>query len=106
MASFIMLTRLGYGAAKSPDQLVSLSHKAMDKIRADCPSVVWKASYIVLGPADYLDIFEAPDIEAALRVAATIRTVGHATTEIWAASEWDEFSNTIQGRPKRRTGRN
>ena len=101
MASFVMLTRLGHGAVKSPDELVSLSHKAMQKIRTECPSVVWKASYVVLGPADYLDIFEALDVETALRVAATIRMFGHATTEIWAATEWDEFSKSVQYRDPR-----
>ena len=98
MASFVMLTRLGHDAAKSPVSLISLSHRAMEKIRSDCPQVTWKASYVILGPADYLDIFEAPDIESALKVAAIVRSFGHASTEIWAATEWDEFAEAIQRR--------
>ncbi len=46
---------------------------------------------MVLGPADYLDIFTAPDIETATKVATIIRTFGHATTEVWGATEWDKF---------------
>jgi hypothetical protein len=61
--------------------------------------VEWKASYVMLGPADYLDIFTAPDIESATKVATVIRTFGHATTEIWAATEWDKFVQLIRSLP-------
>ncbi len=93
MATFIMLTRLGQQDLKSPASLPDLSHEVMEHIRKDCPGVEWKASYAVLGPTDYLDIFSAPDIDEAAKVATIIRTVGHATTEIWAATEWEKFAN-------------
>ena len=95
MATFIMLTRLSHQALQSPSSLEDLSHKVMERIRKDCPEVEWKQSYVVLGPADYLDIFNAPDIEAAMKVAAVIRTFGHATTEVWAATEWDRFVKLV-----------
>lgn len=95
MATFIMLTRLSHQALQSPSSLEGLSHKVMEQIRNNCPGVEWKQSFVVLGPADYVDIFEAPDIEAAMKVAAVIRTFGHATTEVWAATEWDRFVKLI-----------
>lgn len=95
MATFIMLTRLSHQALHSPGSLESLSHEVMERIRKDCPDVEWKQSYVVLGPADYLDIFTAPDIEAAMKVAAVIRTFGHATTEVWGATEWDRFVQLV-----------
>ena len=82
MATFIMLTRLSHQALQSPKSLETLSHEVMERIRKDCPDVEWKKSYVVLGPADYLDIFTAPDLEAAMKVAAVIRTFGHASTEV------------------------
>ena len=88
MATFIMLTRLSHEGLKSPGSLADLSREVMDHIRKNCPRVTWKASYVVLGPADYVDIFTAPDIETATKVATIIRTFGHATTEDWAATEW------------------
>lgn len=95
MATFIMLTRLSHQALQSPKSLETLSHEVMERIRKDCPDVEWKKSYVVLGPADYLDIFTAPDLEAAMKVAAVIRTFGHASTEVWGATEWENFVKLV-----------
>jgi uncharacterized protein with GYD domain len=99
MATFIMLTRLSHEALKAPRSLLSLSHEVGERIRKDCPGIEWKASYAVLGPADYIDIFTAPDIEAATKVATIVRTYGHATTEVWAAVEWDRFVRLVDTLP-------
>jgi uncharacterized protein with GYD domain len=99
MATFIMLTRLSHQAMQSPKSLDSLSHQIAEHIRSECPQVQWQANYAVLGPADYLDIFTAPDNATATKVAAIIRTFGHATTEIWAATEWKEFVQLISDLP-------
>ena len=101
MATFIMLTRLSHEGLKSPGSLAELSHEVMDHIRKHCPGVTWKASYVVLGPADYVDIFTAPDIETATKVATIIRTFGHATTEVWAATEWEKFTGLLRSLPPR-----
>lgn len=91
MATFIMLTRLNPDVLKSPLHLIELSNKVRDKIEKECPTVEWKANYAVLGPTDYVDIFAAPDVETAAKVATIIRTFGFASTEIWAAIDWDRF---------------
>lgn len=99
MATFIMLTRLSHQALTSPSSLQSLSKEVMERIRKDAPAVEWKQSYVVLGPTDYLDIFTAPDIETAMKVAAVIRTFGHASTEVWGATEWDNFVKLVSSMP-------
>jgi len=101
MATFIMLTRLSHEGLKSPGSLADLSHEVMEHIRKNCPEVVWKSSYVVLGPADYLDIFTAPDIETATKVATIVRTFGHATTEVWAVTEWEKFTGLLRSLPPR-----
>ncbi len=100
MATFIMLTRLSHESLKSPGTLAELSHEVMEQIRKSCPNVEWGASYVVLGPADYLDIFTAPDIETATKVATIIRTFGHATTEVWGATEWEKFTGFLRSLPQ------
>ncbi|MEO1240830.1 MAG: GYD domain-containing protein [Pseudomonadota bacterium] len=99
MTTYIMQTRLSHEALKSPSSLENLERAVMERIRAECPDVDWKHSYVVLGPCDYLDIFEAPDNNAATKVATIIRTFGHAQTEIWGATEWDKFKEMARQLP-------
>jgi uncharacterized protein with GYD domain len=96
MATFIMTTKLSHQALASPRSFEELSATVTQRLRADCPEVEWWSSYVVLGPADYLDIFTAPDVETAAKVAAIIRSYGHATTEIWPAVEWDAFKSIVK----------
>ncbi len=103
MSIFIMLTRLTHGALASPSSLENLEREVMERMRAECPEVEWLSSYAVLGPCDYLDIFQAPDIETATKVATIVRTFGHAETEIWAATEWDSFKELVRYLPPART---
>ena len=103
MATFIMLTRLSHGALTSPSSLETLEREVMERIRAECSEVEWQNSYAVLGPYDYLDIFQAPDIETATKVATIVRTFGHAETEIWAATEWERFKELVRYLPPAKT---
>ena len=99
MATFIMLTQLSHQALKSPNKLEELERQVMDRVRNDCPDVEWQSSFAVLGPYDYIDVFRAPDVEAATKVATIVRTFGHAQTEIWAATEWQRFKELIRELP-------
>ena len=93
MATYVMLTRVSPEAAPSPRHLVELGDRVAERLKVECPEVRWLASYAVLGPYDYVDVFEAPDTEAAARAALIVRAVGRATTEVWAAVPWERFRN-------------
>ncbi len=96
MQTFIMLTRLTPGSLQSPRSLEELERQVAEHIRGDCPEVEWIGSYAVLGPCDYVDIFRAPDCDAAAKVSAIVRSFGHARTKIWAASDWGHFKHVIR----------
>jgi len=100
MATYIMLTQISPDAVKTPQTLEQLEQDAMQQIRAACPEVEWSHSYALLGPYDYLDIFEAPDVETATKVATLIRAYGRAHSEIWAATEWARFKEMLHGLPQ------
>jgi len=97
MATYVMLTRLSPDALTRPESVTELNRQVEDRIRRECPAVKWLANYAVLGPCDYLDIFEAPDADAATKVALLVRSFGHATTETWVATQWNRFADLAKG---------
>jgi len=92
MATYVMLTRLSPETVTKPDRVVDLNKQVAERIKKECPAVKWIANYAVLGPTDYLDIFEAPDPETATKVSLIVRSFGHATTETWIATPWERFA--------------
>ncbi|MBI3077925.1 MAG: GYD domain-containing protein [Deltaproteobacteria bacterium] len=95
MATFAMLTRLTPETLKSPADLKRLEKEVSERIRKECPLVKWLANYAILGPYDYLDIFEAPDEAEAAKVVVIIRSIGHAQTETWTALPWERFEHLL-----------
>lgn len=99
MQTFVLLTRLSPEALKSPTAVEDFEKRAVQHIEQECPDVKWLHSYALLGPYDYLDIFTAPDMNAALKVSAMIRTFGRAHSEIWGATDWNSFKSILHSLP-------
>ncbi len=95
MATYVVLTRLTPDAVKSPRDLKQLEKMVAERVRKDCPQVKWLGNYAILGPCDYLDLFEAPNEETAARVVMILRSFGHAQTETWTALPWERFERLI-----------
>jgi uncharacterized protein with GYD domain len=95
MPTYVLLTRLTPASVKAPRDLVRLERAVAGRIREECPEVKWIANYAVLGPYDYLDLFEAPDEATAAKVVMIVRSFGHAETETWTALPWQRFAELI-----------
>jgi uncharacterized protein with GYD domain len=95
MPTYVVLSRLTPETVKTPRELKRLEKAVSEAIRRECPEVKWLANYAILGPHDYLDIFEAPDETVAAKVVVLIRSFGHAATETWTALRWDRFESLI-----------
>jgi uncharacterized protein with GYD domain len=95
MGTYVVLTRVSPDALKSPDSLLELEQQVKTQVERECPEVKWITNYAVMGPYDYLDLFEAPDNETAMRVSTIIRSVGHSATELWPATEWSSFRENV-----------
>jgi uncharacterized protein with GYD domain len=97
MMTFVMLTRLAPGAMRSPRELEALERDVVNRIRAECPEARWLHSFAVMGPCDYVDVFEVPNIDTATKISTLVRTYGHATTELWPAVPWAHFKDVVRG---------
>ena len=95
MDTYVMLTRLAHGSLESPPALADLESIVAERIRAECPDVRWLQNLAILGDYDYLDVFTAPSLEVAARVATLVRTFGHADIELWPAIPWSRFKEDV-----------
>ena len=103
MPTYVMLTRLSPEAVRSPADVKRLSDVVARRVRRDCPDVRWNLNLAILGPCDYLDVFDAPDEASAARVAAIVRSFGHGQTETWCALTWKRYEKLLStGRRPRR----
>lgn len=57
----------------------------IDKVKAKCPNVTFKAHYALLGSWDFMDIYEAPDEETAAKVSMYCSTSAAFQVESWCA---------------------
>lgn len=96
MATYVMLTKLSAEAVKKPSAVEDLGKQVTEKIKTQCPQARWLASYAMLGPYDYLDVFDAPDESTASQVALIVRSFGHATTETWTAIPWERYLGLVK----------
>jgi uncharacterized protein with GYD domain len=94
-----MLTQVSHERLESPHTLETLEQEVMAHVRHECPRVKWLQSFATIGPYDYVDIFEAPDLETATKVSTLVRTFGHGQAELWPATSWGKFKELIQGMP-------
>lgn len=97
MPTYVVLSRLTPETVKTPKELKRLEKAVSEAIRRECPQVKWLANYAILGPHDYLDIFEAPDETIAAKVVMIIRSYGHGQTETWTAMPWERFEIVLPG---------
>ena len=69
MPTYVLMTRLGPDSLHDAKGRRSVGKAWMEKVRKACPEVNWLAHYAILGPYDFMDIYEAPDEETAAKVS-------------------------------------
>src|SRR4051794_32863800 len=91
MATYVLMTKLGPSALNDPRGRKKTGEDWLQRVDALCPGIVWRAHYALLGPYDFMDIYDAPDDEAAFRVSMLSRELGAVVAESWPALEYDDF---------------
>ena len=91
MATYVILSKFSPDAFADPGDLKQLAHTVSVKIKSECPSVVWRESYAMMGRYDVIDIVESDDPEQVEKASMIIRAYGNSTTETLKATPWKEF---------------
>jgi uncharacterized protein with GYD domain len=89
MPIYILATKL-----QNPDLLEKRKEqgeKFLNLVRQKVPNVKWIAHYAILGPYDFLDIFEANNEQEAAKVSLISRSAGADFAESWTAIQYTEF---------------
>lgn len=96
MPVFVLMTRLSPGALHDAPSRRATGRDWLHKVKASCPGVKWLAHYAILGPYDFMDIYEAPDAETAHRVSIISRAEGAVSAESWQALPYDSFLKLLE----------
>jgi uncharacterized protein with GYD domain len=96
MATYVILSTMENGNLSSPGDFTNRASEVNNKIKQECPNVTWVDSYCLMGPYDVLDIVESDKPEEVQKAAMIIRVYGHAKTQTFAATKWDDFINALK----------
>lgn len=96
MPIFVLMTRLAPEALSDPRGRRTAGKAWLSKVSELCPEVRWIAHYAILGAYDFMDIYEAPDMETAHRVSLLSRSEGAATAESWQALPYDRYLKLLE----------
>ncbi len=91
MATFILLTKLSSESLGQPRKRENIGRKWFETVKAKCPEVKWVDHYALLGPFDFMDIYEAPNEEVAAKVSMITMSKGAVKAETWAALPYKRF---------------
>ncbi len=95
MQTYILLTKL------TPELLQMMKDRArqgknfMEQVKDKCPEVKFVAHYALLGQYDFMDIYEAPDVETAAKVSMISQANGALQVESLPAIPYKRFLEMI-----------
>ena len=91
MQTFVLMTKLAPEMSRQLKNQASLGRLWLEQVKEKCPEVNFLAHYALLGPYDFLDIYEAPDEEIAAKVSLISLQSGAFQAESWVAIPYKRF---------------
>mgnify|MGYP001812218949 CR=1 FL=1 len=91
MQTFVLMTKLSPEMSKKVKDQARLGRLWLEQVKEKCPEVNFIAHYALLGPYDYLDIYEAPNEETAAKVSLISLESGAFQAESWVAIPYKRF---------------
>ncbi|MFX1496064.1 MAG: GYD domain-containing protein [Promethearchaeota archaeon] len=95
MPIYILATKL-----QNPDLVErrkEQGEKFLKLVREKVPEIRWLAHYAILGPYDFIDIFEVDNEREAAKVSLLSRAAGAMFAESWTAIPYSDFLGLLNG---------
>lgn len=96
MATYILVSKLSPELTRNVKKRAEIGRTWMQRVKKDCPEVKFLAHYALLGPYDFLDIYEAPNEESAAKVSMISLSGGATAAESWTAIPYKKFVSLIK----------
>jgi uncharacterized protein with GYD domain len=96
MSLYVLMTRLTPEIEANLQKREAIGKEWKKKVDKLCPDVKWVAHYALLGPYDFMDIYEADNEETAAKVSMITRASGALAAESWPAMKWSRFIEIVK----------
>lgn len=96
MPTFVLLSKVSSKGASQVKSLVETDKEFEAQLKKQCPGAKRVASYALLGPYDFLHIFEATDAREAAKIALLANSFGVASTQTFTAIPFAEFQEIVE----------
>jgi uncharacterized protein with GYD domain len=91
VATYVILSRMTPGAFRDPADFKRVVTSVIDRIKSECPGIVFRESYATLGRFDYVDIIETEDARQLEKAIMIMRALGQSETETLTATPFRDF---------------
>lgn len=100
MPTYVLMTKLSASSMHDPKGRRKAGQEWKKKVEAQVPGIKWVAHYALLGQYDFMDIYEAPDQEAAFKVSLLSRELGALSAESWPAISYEKYLPIVEAAEK------
>ena len=91
MATYVLMTTLSPDVTRNMPNREEVGKQWKERISSKVPEGKGICHYALLGPYDFLDIYEAPNEEAAAKVSMISLSLGALRAESWTAIPYSRF---------------
>ena len=96
MPRYMLMTRLSPAFLQDADTRRTTGRQWLERVKEKCPEVKWISHYAILGPYDFMDLYDAPDAETAQKVSLLSRAEGAVAAESWQALPYERYLAALE----------
>lgn len=96
MPRYILLTKLSPSSLGDSASRENIGRDWLTTVKEKCPEVKWIDHYALIGAYDFMDIYDAPNEETAMKVSMITMTKGAVSAESMPAIPYKRYLDIIK----------